>query len=101
MSDILYICVRVKLSHDPQFQRACDITAWEGAVVVQGEAEDVGGPGQATTAQYLTDFFTTMLILNLHRGQFALIISRQYFLHGIGISREQFRDIAVTVLPQR
>ncbi len=42
------------------------------------DAEDVGGPGQAPTAQYLTDFFTTML-LNLYRGHFALIISRQYF----------------------
>jgi hypothetical protein len=61
--------------------------------------EDVGGPGQATTAQYLTDFFTTVL-LNHHRGHFALIISRQYFLHGIGISRERFRYIAVTVLPK-
>ncbi len=63
-------------------------------------AEDVGGPGQATTAQYLTDFFITML-LKLHRGHFALTSFRQYFLHGIGISRERFRYIAVTVLPQR
>jgi hypothetical protein len=33
---IKYIRVRVKLSHDPQ-SRACDITVWGGAVVVQAE----------------------------------------------------------------
>ncbi len=33
---IKYIRVRVKLSHNPQ-SRACDITAWGGAVVVQAE----------------------------------------------------------------
>jgi hypothetical protein len=63
-------------------------------------AEDVGGPGQTPTERYLTYFYITML-LNLQRGHFALIISRQYLLHGIGISRERFRYIAVTVLPQR